>query len=182
MLRCYSSPTWSTLEPGAAVWAAHGSAICAAFHPGPEMFCCVQRKSWLQARWLQDKGLAQKAWAAAFDGFGSTAPETLCLWSEVRRFPEVLGGVPRAPLLYTTYIGTAASHFPGLSVEDLEEGRSTAPSYLKSEDTYNKARGRRKYGCAAPLIESLKFRAEVPGHQVQPNAARKAPRSKIRVP
>eukprot|EP00439_Symbiodinium_sp_Y106_P084110 s2025_g24.t3 len=49
------------------------------------------------ARWLQDKGLAQKAW--------------------VRRFPEVLG----------------------LSVEDLEEGRSTAPSYLKSEDTYNKA-------------------------------------------
>ncbi|CAE7719775.1 RPL23B [Symbiodinium sp. CCMP2592] len=49
------------------------------------------------ARWLQEKGLAQKAW--------------------VRRFPEVLG----------------------LSVEDLEEGRSTAPSYLKSEDTYNKA-------------------------------------------
>ena len=110
------------------------------------------------------------------------APETLCLWSEVRRFPEVLGGVPRAPLLYTTYIGTAASHFPGLSVEDLEEGRSTAPSYLKSEDTYNKARGRRKYGCAAPLIESLKFRAEVPGHQVQPQRCSESASFQIRVP
>ncbi|CAE7402999.1 RPL23B [Symbiodinium natans] len=49
------------------------------------------------ARWLQDKGLAQKAW--------------------VRRFPEVLG----------------------LSVKELEEGKKTAPSYLKSDEIYNKA-------------------------------------------